>query len=149
MTRTLYKLWLILLILSGAVATWFVSIVLIDLNDYARLDRETPAQISEWKVIEISSSRFALAAFYQYEVDGIPYKGRMEFSSPPYLNRFAAENQMKSWKNKEWSAWYQASSPAFSSLRKEFPKKPALHALLTLGVFIYFFFARSQLAKFA
>lgn len=148
MTRNLYKLWLFLLIISGGIALWFSGTAAIALWKFSRLNVRTSATVLKWEVKDLSSSRFAPQAEYQYEVNGVFYMGKTIFKSFQFLNRYAAENHVKLLELKHWDAWHQASSPALSSLEREFPQQEFLQALLTVGVFAYFYFARSLLPRF-
>ena len=144
----MYKLWLVLLIVSGGIALWFSGIALVGLWDFTQLDARTPATVLKWEIQDLSSSRFAIAADYRYEVKGASYNGKTVFENLQFLNRFAAENQVKQIEDKRWEAWYSQCNPFHSSLEREFPQKQCLQALLTVGVFAYFYFARSMLLRF-
>jgi hypothetical protein len=145
MGKNLFRLWLALLVTSGAIVIWFSSIAGAGMWKYFRLNAQVPVKILGWEIKELSSSRFALEARYRYDVNEIPYEGKTIFESPQFLNRFAAENYIKLHTGKRWRTWYSASFPSYNSLEKEFPKKQCSQALLTLGVFVYFFFTRGML----
>jgi hypothetical protein len=148
MAKNFYKLWVVLLIISGGIALWFSGVAAVGFWTFARLDAKAAAQVSNWEIINVSSSCFALAANYRYEVQGKSHAGKTLFESPRFLNRFAAENYLKAAQTKSWETWYSSGNPAFCSLEKEFPQKQCLHALLTVGVFAYFYFCRSTLLRF-
>ncbi len=145
MARHFYRLWLILSVISGAIALWFFGIAANDMWKFFRLNAQSSVKILNWQVCELNSSRFALEACYQFELEGVIYHGKTIFEKPQFLNRFAAENYMRINGSKSRTTWYRTSNPAHNSLEKEFPQKRCLHALLTVGVFIYFFFARSMM----
>lgn len=147
MSRNLYRVWVTLLIISGGIATWFSTEAALKAWKYSRLDAQVPALISKWEVKSLPSSRFAVAAGYTFEVGDASYEGETVFEFPLFLNRYAAENYLKQLRSKDWKVWYREDRPSLSSLEKEFPQKECLQALLTLGVFAYFYFARSMLAK--
>lgn len=149
MAQNLYKLWLVLLIISGGIALWFSGVVSVELWKFLRLNAHTQATISNWDVRDLSSSRFAIEANYRYEINGVVYSGKTIFEKPQFLNRFAAENHVKQLEAKRWHTWYRESNPTLSSLEREFPQKKCLQALLTLGVFVYFYFVRSMLSRLA
>jgi hypothetical protein len=149
MYRNLYRLWLVLLMISGAIALWFSGIAADDMWKFFRLNAHTSVKIVSWQVRELASSRFAMEADYQFKLDSGAYSGKTIFEKPQFLNKFAAENYMRINGSKSWKVWYQAGNPAYNSLEKAFPKKQCLHALLTIGVFIYFFFARSVALRMA
>jgi hypothetical protein len=147
MAQNLHRLWVVLLVISGGIVVWFSSIAAGGMWKYFRLNAQVPVKILKWEVQELSSSRFALEAHYRYDVRDVPYEGKTVFESPQFLNRFAAENYMKIHGSKWWQTWYSASRPGYSSLEKKFPKKECSQALLTLGVFVYFFFTRGMLMR--
>jgi hypothetical protein len=147
MTRNLYRLWLILLMISGAIALWFSGIAAGGIWQFFCLNAQTSVKILNWQVCELTSSRFALEADYQFELNGVTYDGKTIFENPQFLNRFAAENYMRINGSQSWKTWYWTSHPTYNSLEKEFPRKQCLHALLTLGVFVYFLFARRMILR--
>lgn len=147
LSRNFYRIWFVLLIISAAVFLWFSGIAIGGAWKFFRLNSKASAKILNWNVREISSSRFALEAEYQFEFDGSTYFGKTVFENPQFLNQFAAENYMQINGSKSWEAWFQSNHPNFSSLERDFPQKKCLQALLTLGVFLYFLFARSMVLR--
>jgi hypothetical protein len=147
MTRNLYRLWVTLLVVSGVIALWFSEIAAVGMWKFFRFNAQVPAKVLNWQVKELSSSRFAVEAEYRFEVNGDSYSGKTIFKNPQFLNRFAAENYMKINGAKSRETWYRPGNPKHNTLEKEFPQKQCLQALLTLGVFIYFFFARSMVLR--
>jgi hypothetical protein len=136
------KFWMILGCAVAAVALWVVGGALFGLAHYWKLSRPVSAQVVEWKVQEISPSSFAIEALYTYEVQGKRYSGKTLFDKPIYLNPYAAASDLKKWEALTWQAWIQPSHPEISSLQRNFPSKKIVHALLTLGVVLYFLFLR-------
>lgn len=149
MAKNLYRVWVILLILSGAIALWFSWIALEGTWKFLSLNAQAPAKVTHWEVRALPSSRFTVVAKYTYEVSGKQLPGKTIFQHRQFLNQYAAENFGKFVETQRWHAWYKQSRPQLSSLEKEFPQKDLLQALLTVGVFAYFYFARSTLAKFS
>lgn len=147
MTQNFYKLWVVLLLISGGIALWFSGIAAMGFWTFSRLDAKGSAKILHWEIQQASASCFVIVADYCYEVKGKSYVGKTFFESPRFLNRFTAENYVKAIESKRWDAWYSKTSPHFSSLEKEFPQKQCLQALLTVGVFAYFYFSRSMLSR--
>jgi hypothetical protein len=143
-----YRLWVTLLVLSGVIALWFLGNAVTGIWNYAFLKGKASAEVSQWQVRELSSSRFVLEANYEYTVNGVGYKGHTVFQTPQFLNRFSAENYIAGLHAKRWKAWYIESNPSYSSMEREFPKKSCLQALLTIGVFAYFYFSRYKISKF-
>jgi hypothetical protein len=136
------KLWYLLVAVSGGIAFWFSVLALWGAWKYVELDAKVAAKINEMQVEERSSSCFNLRAQYVYEVDKKIYFGETGFSDPCYLNRASAEANLKKMQSFSWEAWYKSSDPSVSSLQRVFPFKTCVYAILTLGVFIYFFILR-------
>lgn len=136
------KLWWVLVFISGGIALWFAIEALIGMWNYHKLDRQTPAQIEIFTVVEKSSSKYLVNAKYIYQVDNLYLRGETLFVEPVYLNRISAEEDLKKWKEFKWEVWYNSNRPIESSLQKVFPFRTCLYALLTLGVFIYFLVLR-------
>jgi hypothetical protein len=127
----------ILIMLSAAVGLWFTTGALSDLWHYWRLDHKAAAQVTAWKVIELSPSEFALRANYRFVVNAKERKGKTIFQTT-YLNYPSAEKSIEHYKKDHFQVWYNAKNPKISSLQKEFPAKKCLRALASLGVMIYF-----------
>ncbi|MGC2594696.1 MAG: hypothetical protein WA347_00270 [Rhabdochlamydiaceae bacterium] len=146
--RNFYRLWVILLVISGGIALWFSGAAMPGMWKFFRLNAQVSAKVLNWQIQELSSSRFVLKADYQFDASGTTYFSHTIFERPQFLNRFAAENYMRANGSKAWEAWYRMGVPTCSSLEREFPKKQCLQALLTIGVFFYFFFARGMVQRF-
>ncbi len=114
----------------------------LDLWGYLRLEKRTIASVHRWKVIEKSSSQFALRASYSFEFQGKSYRGKTTFSKPYHLNHLSAEKQIKSYNSQIWPVWYQSSHPDHSSLDRVFPLKKCLYTLTALGIFFYFVYLK-------
>jgi hypothetical protein len=148
MPQHLYRLWVVLLFISGGIALWFSWTTGVGIWKFFTLNAKAPAKVIHWEVKELPSSRFTVEADYHYEVKGKEFSGKTLFEGRQFLNRFAAENYGKFVESKRWQAWYNEGRPTASSLENEFPQKDLLQALLTVGVFAYFYFARSMVARF-
>ncbi len=138
-----------LLVATGLIALYFIVQVLSTGYQYVRLDERTRAQDVVWEVQMRSVSHYVLAAHYTYHVDGQEFRGMTRFTTPFYFNYHAAEREIRARQAEKFSVWYQKKHPSFSSLQKKFPKKECIYALLTCGVFVYFYLARSLLKSFA
>ncbi|MBS0604762.1 MAG: hypothetical protein JSS60_06975 [Verrucomicrobia bacterium] len=147
MAQNLFRLWVVLLVISGGIALWFTGVAMAGSWKFIRLNAHTPASITNLQVRDLSSSRFAIEADYRFEVSGNTYTGKTIFENPQFMNRFAAENYVKLLGARRWDTWYREGNPDISSLEREFPQKPCLQALLTVGVFAYFYFARGMLVR--
>jgi hypothetical protein len=133
---------------SGVAAAAFLAVAVHGLWGYFRLEEKLPASVYHWKVIEKSSSQFAIRASYTFEREGKTYRGKTIFSKPYHLNRISAEKQIKNFIPHPWQAWHQPGRPAISSLEKVFPVKKCLYALMALGVSLYFLYVRKKYAAF-
>ncbi len=134
------QIWRILAVIATAIALWFSSIAAYQLFQYLRLDSFAQAEVTKWSIKELSSSRFAVEVFFEFQAKGKKYQGKSLLKSPIFLNPFAAEDAVKAKKKQTFFAWYQPSNPGISSLQRDFPLKSMIHALVTLGVLIYFIF---------
>lgn len=146
MIKRLLWLRVVLLSITGLITCWFAVLAIDEGWTYLRLDARVPARVQKWDIKMISSSHYALLARYRYSVNGQEFTGETLLSSPRYPNQYAAEIDLKTRQSEEISVWYQKRHPAFSSLQKRFPKKELINAILTFGVFIYFYFARGLLS---
>jgi hypothetical protein len=147
MIKRLLRLWLIFLALTGLISCWFVGQAVKEGWKFVRLNTQVRAHIINWEIKMLSSSHYALLAHYSYSIDDQEFTGQTLFSSPNYLNYYAAANDLKARQGAEFWTWYQKNNPSFSSLQKKFPKKEFTNALLTIGVFIYFYFIRGMLER--
>ena len=147
MIKRLLQLRIVLLVITGSIACWFISQAVKGSFTYIQLNTQTPAEHLKWEIKMLSASHYKLSANYRYSVDGQEFNGQTTFSSPAYLNYYAAENDLKTKQNNAYTVWFHAKDPTISSLQKRFPKKESTNALLTLGVFIYFYFVRGLLER--
>lgn len=136
------KLWCLLVLISGGIALWFSVMALWGAWKYIELDAKAAAKINGMQVEEKGSSCFILRAQYSYKANQKLYSGETRFSNPCYLNRAHAEDDLKKMQGFSWEVWYKNSDPSISSLQRNFPFKTCIYAILTLGVFIYFFILR-------
>jgi len=125
---------------AGLLTAGFLISASIDLWNYLRLEKNSMANIEQWKVIEKDPSKFAIKAHFSFEVAGRTYQGKTTFSKPYHLNRLSAEKQIKIYSQRKWPVWYQASHPERSSIDRIFPFKKCLYGLMLLGIFCYFIY---------
>lgn len=149
MLKRFLKLRFILLFLTGLISFYFTIQAVRIGYQYVRLDSQTSAENVTWEVVMRSASHYILAAHYTYHVKGQEYQGKTECKTPFYFNYYAAIREVQSRKNEKFFTWYQKSRPSFSALQKQFPKKECIYALLTFGVFVYFYLVRSLLKSFS
>ena len=141
------KMWFILILASGCIATWFAGKAFFDLFQYSLLNASTEAKIHKWEVNEIGSSTFGVVAHYAYRIGDQRYESRSMLKEPYFLNKISAENEIKKFSTRTWKVWYNKRDPGRSSLQKIFPFKKLFYSLLALGVFIYFCILKTNSAR--
>ncbi|MEI8300250.1 MAG: hypothetical protein WCG10_01375 [Chlamydiota bacterium] len=140
--------WGAFFLLSSAVTLWFCVQASLQLIPYWRLSEETHGYIDNFLVQEITQEKYAVRAFYHYQVGDQTYKGETTFKAPIFLNPAAAKQHIeKYWNEKEWDVWYSLKTPSYASLQKLFPFKAIFNAVLSVGVLFYFVWLRSYVAK--
>ncbi len=139
----MYKLWAGIFSISLAVALWFAVLAALQFWQYTRLDKQTFIHDATWKVQEISPSKFLIEVTYNYTVGDRDYPGKTLFETNPYPNPYAAKLDLPGWEKQQWRVWYVERHPEVSSLQKTVPTKALIHAILTLGVCVYFYLLRS------
>jgi len=143
------KFWLVLVIIVSCISLWLFGRASYDLCRYAMLNRTAIAHVEGFSIEQTGSSRFVIKAEYSYEASGAKLKGETLFLNPYYLNRPTAERALKNWEKKQWQVFYSSWRPSFSSMQRMFPFKSCIHAVLALGVLVYFFFLRRYLLRLA
>jgi hypothetical protein len=136
----------LLIWLSGLMMGGFLVSASMDIWRYLRLEERVPASVEKWKIIEKSSSQFALRASYTFEYQGKVHQGKTTFSKPYHLNRPSAVKQIHSLNQKPWTVWVHPGYPDHSSLEKNFPLKKSLYSLMTLAIYFYFIYLRLRYA---
>lgn len=140
------KLWIVLVILAASAALWFTGRGLYTLFEYYHLDKTSTAFIQKWE-IEEKGSDISILASYTFDAAGKTYPGKTKFKEPRLLNRFAAEQELKTWENMTWTVWYNGKHPEDSSLERKFPLNLLIQAFLTLGVLFYFYYIKKSLFR--
>ena len=133
-----------LFIIIGLSAIWFCSVAGGALYSYIRLDRQAPAKVTSWKLIEYSPSKVALEASYTFFAEEKEQKGQVIFSKPYYLNLPSAQKAIEQKSHESWKAWYSHRNPEKSSLERFFPYKKCFNALIILGIMGYFWILKSR-----
>jgi hypothetical protein len=130
--------------LAGLITAGFLISAALDLWGYLRLEKKSIATVDKWRIIEKSSSQFALRASYTFNVQGKTYQGKTILSKPYHLNRISAEKQVKIYTAQQWPVWYQPSHPKNSSIEHIFPFKKCFYSFMLLGIFFYFIYLRNR-----
>lgn len=141
--------WKILLVTAASISLWFLGQVVKDSWKFWRLSSLASAEVVNWQVKQLSSSRYVLEATYRYVIEGVEFTGKTLLRSRPHLNQYAAEKEIKNMPAQRVAVWYQKSHPSLSSLEKKFPKKELVNAVMTAAVFIYFYCSRGLLLRIA
>jgi coproporphyrinogen III oxidase len=138
---------IVLISLAAIAFLWFASRTAVILWHYEKLSQHAVAEITAWGVQKKGGSKYILYAAYTFEVDGQKFFSKTFFTQPVFLNAPSAEAEGKQWMSKPLQVWYHPSKPSISSLEKNFPFKASIHALLSLGLLLYFFFLRKYLTR--
>lgn len=140
--------WGAFFLLSSAISLWFCVQASLLLVPYWRLSEEAHGYVDNFSIQELSPEKYAVKAFYHYQVGDLTYQGETTFKAPIFLNREAAEQHIqKHWHENKWGVWYSPQKPSYSSLQKLFPFKALFNAVLSVGVLFYFVWLRSYVAK--
>lgn len=139
--------WKILFTLTGMLSLWFAVLFIKVFIQYIQVDSYTRAKIEKWEIEEASESKFFLKAHYTYAAQGRTYSRAHSFLSAPFPNEFTAGEALKEWEKKPWKAWYSKRSPKLATLQKIFPLRAFIHAVLSLGICLYFGALRSFLQR--
>ena len=131
--------WKIILAVAALIALWFVGKSTYGFYHYYRLSAEAPATLEKWDLVQLSSSKFSYEVSYYFKGRGKRYEKKELLRSNIYPNKYAAEGDLAKLKEQKWTAYYAPNNPQVSSLQNSFPLKSSLYALLSLGVFFYFF----------
>ncbi len=119
---------------------WRSALALIGVWDYWRLNTLIPVQVENWEVEQLGSSEYTIIATYSYDFSGKRYQSKIKFNKPYYLNRYAAQDDIKKFSQRSWTGWINAKNPQISSLERNFPYLKIFYAFVTLGVVLYFFY---------
>lgn len=132
----------LLIWISGLITAGFLISASIDIWKYLRLEERVQVSIDKWKVIEKSSSKFAISASYSFDYQRKSRHGKTTFSKPYHLNRPSAEKQVNILNQKAWTVWVHPGHPEHSSLERVFPLKKCFYSLMALGIYLYFIYLR-------
>jgi hypothetical protein len=142
------RIWIVLLVVTSLVTMGFLVKTTVRLSRYFSLNTVVKAQSMDWKVVEKSSSSFALKVIYRFDAikkEGV--QGSTELDKPYFLNLPSAEHAIGELSKKSWDVFYNDKDPSKNSLQRNFPFKDFIQCLLTLGVFIYFLFFKKIMEK--
>lgn len=128
----------VILFLSGliGVAFWFSIRAGVDLVRYVRIDRSVEPETISWEIEQRGRSHFRLRAHFSFLVDGKRFESDALLPRRGYRNHWAAAAAKD--KLERELIWYAPSNPNLTALRRAFPVKSSVHALMILGILLYF-----------
>lgn len=141
-------IWYTFFAFLGLVAAWFTISAGIQLYDYFSMQNQVNAKSVKWNSIEITDEKYILGTEYTYEVEGASYDGKTRMTSYAYRNPWAANQAIEKYSNQEWPVWYSKSYPEKSTMQNQFPLKDVLSTILLWGLFGYFFWLSSYVARY-
>lgn len=109
---------------------------------YVLLSGKENAYIDKWEIEEKNSSSFAIEISYHFFINEKKVMGKTELAKPFFLSRKAAEEAIKTLEKKSWSVFFSPSRIEINTLQRHFPFRDCIHALLSIGVVIYFLLLR-------
>lgn len=140
--------WFLFFFLGAALVIWFSAQFTIRIYPYLSLSSQTSGIVENFFVQDAQKDKFGVVAKYRYYVGGKEFIAEKLFTTPIFLNRYAAESHIeKHWKDKNWTVWYSAKHPEKSSLQRLFPFKTFFNLCLSLGVVLYFFGLKSYVSR--
>ncbi len=126
------------MVLVIAVGFWMGGKFLFSIHHYFLLSESAPATVSEWRVEEINSGKFAIVATFEFQAGGRTFYEHFRFPKPIYQNQYLSNALIEKWKGESWQVWYNPNDPHIASLQKSFPIKSGIYFVLCLGLFLYF-----------
>lgn len=105
---------------------------------YVLLSSKQNAYIDNWKIEEKNSSSFSIEISYHFFINDKKVLGKTELAKPFFLSRKAAEEAVETLQKKSWSVFFPPSHIEMNTLQRHFPFRDCIHALLSIGVVIYF-----------
>ncbi len=128
--------WLFFLAVLGLCVLYYTMAAYSKIYNYTRLKASAPAKTVQGKLQVLSADEDAVWLTYDFTAGKVVAKGKQEIGVLP--NTPAAERAMEDYLKKDWIVWYDPADLTFSSLKKEFPLKELISALLLWGIYLYF-----------
>lgn len=132
------KYWLAFLAAVLAITLGYVVVALWQVFVYYRYDGVVVAKEVQWSYDRVGRDKYALHAEYDYEVDGIQYRGATVFKEDVVRNPWAAERTVEAAKTHTWQVWYQKSAPKASTVERVFPTRQCVSAGAMVLLALYF-----------
>lgn len=137
-------LWVLLMIITGALALWRGVTGGVALWEYTRLSTAVPAHVEKIEVVSMGS-KYALEVVYSYGFQEKTYTKKTLLRGPYHLNRSSAEKTANQIKGMQWLAYVDPTHPGRSALENVFPLREVLYGACLIGIFVYFLYLRIHL----
>jgi len=134
-----YKLQFLLILISFSIAIFLVGVSTVDIVKSLLLTQKVPAESIHLTIVETKSQNYKIEAVYTYLVNNKHFEKTEVISNVEFNNPYQAKKVIDSAEG-NWVVWYQKNHHDRASLQKEVSIKKIVHALLSVGVFIYFLF---------
>lgn len=141
-------LWQAFLAIVCIAVLWYTFIALYSYYSYSRLKTQSAISSITWDVEEKSEENYFLKAHYSFNFKDHSYSGSTAFTDEPYRNRWAAEQDVKGFSNKNGKVWFDPENPNHSSLQKHFPLKECISAAFLWGLLLYFLWLGFYVTRF-
>lgn len=129
--------WLVFLAMIALGTIGYSGYSLFTVWQYLKLDKQTEILNIQWSVAAVSDDVFIPQASYHYAVKGKNYSGQ-SLLKESYLNEWTAKEAIDRFSKEPLRIWYDASSPEYSSLEKEFPYKQSFSMVSLWIICLYF-----------
>lgn len=129
--------WLLFLAALGICVLYYTVEAYGKIYNYSRLKAFTQASSVHAKLQVLSDDEDAVWLDYEFKAGKVTVKGSGEVAILP--NTPVAQREMEEYEKKEWTVWFDPQDLAFSSLKKEFPYKEFISAIVLWIIYLYFF----------
>ncbi len=132
------KVWLSFLILVILITLGNIGLATYRYLNYSHLQSQAPLLNYTTEIEEVAETYFYVIVDYAFQVNGKIYPGRSYSNERHFLNRWAADEEVKEITAHPPKVWFDRQNPAHSSLIKKFPTRDVGSSLALLGLLVYF-----------
>ncbi len=136
-----------ILAFTGLITCFLGGKFLYNYYNYHIMSGISSALVLEWEIEEITKSKYAIVAVYEYEVNGKAYTGRTFFTKPYFPNYYSAEINLEEWREWLWDVWYHPKNMNKSTMEHLLPYKQGVHFFLALCITGYFLWLNVYIRK--
>ena len=115
LTRVKKNTWKGVFLLTALITSFLGGKFLDSYYTYYSLSERASARVLEWEIEEITKSKYAIAAVYEFEAQDKVMMGRTLFTRPYFPNYYSAEINLEEWQSYGWDVWYQVKHPKKST----------------------------------